>query len=91
MNSLTKGRFCQLTLTSMVDLDGNDLIEARVTHYDIVDKGGTRMSIGMGGIIPGGEEPVHVLTSHEESCFAAGDIESKVVVGHESRPNAGLD
>ena len=62
----------------LVDVDGNDLIEARVTLYDIVDKGGTRMSIDMGGIIPDGEEPVHVLTSHDESCFVAGDFESKV-------------
>ena len=62
----------------LVDVDGNDLIEARVTLYDIVDKGGTRMSIDMGGIIPDGEEPVHVLTSHDKSCFAVGDFESKV-------------
>ena len=60
----------------LVDVDGNDLIQARVTLYDIVDKGGTRMSIDVdtGGIIPDGEEPVHVLTSHDESCFAAGDF-----------------
>ena len=62
----------------IVDADGEDMIEARVSLYPITDASGRVMMVDMGGIIPQREGLICLLASHDESCFAAGDFESKV-------------
>ena len=64
--------------TRLVDEHGEDLIAGRETFYDITDARGLKMRVDMGGIVPQRDEPIYLLASHDESCFAAGDFESKV-------------
>ena len=47
--------------------------------YPITDKHGLTMLVDMGGIVPLGNGPIYLLSSHDESCFAAGDFQSKVL------------
>ena len=64
----------------IVDLQGNDLIEARVTPHKVTNADGLTIEIDLGGIVPLGNGPVYFHTSHDESCFAAGDFETSVTL-----------
>ena len=75
-----KGIVCDVD-DRLCDEEGNDLISARRTLYKITDADGNKMMIDMGGIVPL-EGIVYLFASHDESCFAAGDFESKVTTGY---------
>lgn len=62
----------------IVDMEGADLTEARVTMHPVTNADGLTISIDMGGIVPGGSGLIYLHTSHDESCFAAGDFETSV-------------
>ena len=63
-----------------VDILSNESMDLREHFYDIKGGDGKTRRVDLGGLLPEGDGRVHIVATHDESCFKSGEFETKAWV-----------